>query len=342
MHSSRDDRRVVRLLLPVDLVRKMDQLLAANTAGYQNRHEFARDAIEAMVLELTYGSVPEEPLLAEPRDLGLRDLPEARSSIGFTETVLHAPPKGPTVEPGSTEVRREPLFGLHNRDYPSIWAAHFLATRTGNGPVPVERFFEDVTAEAWRFAEGLKQLEQSGVPKVSALFPKNPSNRQSAEGVFRAFALGGYGVGDDAVTTWGPLFAWRMADLVVNDDEVLIGPTDECYQLMKELDGISLELPHPPHLADRFFEHLQRAAPEDWWGFTRVLRSVLRESTREEMVTDFTSEQHTWKESAAATYAAGYLARAREWGLVAPKLVEGRYALTDFGRAWSGKIGEGR
>jgi hypothetical protein len=208
--------------------------------------------------------------------------------------------------------------------------------------MPLDRFLDDVTREAWSFAESLVALEQRGSAKLAALFPKNRDNPQAAEDVFRNFAVGGYTRKDGVLTAWGPLFAWRLADLQEVEEEVLIGPTDEAYRLLKELDGLSLELPHPPELADRFFEHLRRLAPEDWWGFTQVLRSVAAEPTREQMLADFRTERPNWKESESATYAAGYLARAREWGLVAPKQTKGRYALTEFGAAWNDKIGVDR
>jgi len=335
------DLRVVRFLLPIDLVRKMDRLLAANTAGYQTRHEFAKDALEAMILELTYGTVPDEQMSLEAP--APREFERARSSqmlsIDLAATVLRAPSKGAAIEPGAASVQNEPMFGLHNRDYPSVWAAHFLAGITPNGPVQADRFFEEVTHEAWRFAEGLAALEKRGEAKLAALFPKNRDNPQAAEDVFRTFAVGGYARKDGTLTAWGPLFAWRICSLQETRDEILVGLTDEGYRLLRELDGLSLELPHSPQLADRFFDHLQRLAPEDWWGFVQVLRSVAREPTREQMVADFRRERSMWKENQAATYAAGYLARAREWGLVATKQVKGRYALSDFGRAWADKIG---
>lgn len=334
---------MVRLLLPIDLVRQMDRLLAANTAGYQTRNEFAKDALEAMILELTYGTVPEDPAHLEaqataPRTTSTSEAP----AIGFAATVLRAPEKGAVVEPGAAQVRAEPMFGLHNRDYPSIWAAHFLATATTNGPVPFERFLDDVTREAWRFAERLAALEQRSAAKLAALFPNKRDNPQAAEKLFRNFAVGGYTRRDEALSTWGPLFVWRIADLQEAEEKLLIGLTDEGYRLLKELDGLSLELPHPPELADRFFEHLRRLAPEDWWGFAQVLRSVAREPTREQMLADFRAERPMWKASKSAIYAAGYLARAREWGLVAPKQTKGRYTLTEFGATWNERIGEGR
>src|SRR5438552_9541997 len=148
----------------------MDRLLAASTAGYQTRHEFAKDALEAMILELTYEAMPDEPT---PADAGVgrkaaRVAAAEVRPIDLEATVLHAP-MGAVIDTGATRVQDEPMFGLHNRDYPSIWAAHFLARGTDKGPVPVDRFFEDVTAEAWRFADSLGPLERRGGAKLSAL-----------------------------------------------------------------------------------------------------------------------------------------------------------------------------
>ena len=53
------------------------------------------------------------------------------------------------------------------------------------------------------------------------------------------------------------------------------------------------------------------------------------EPTREELVSHFTTE---WPGAAAATNAAGYVSRGREWGLVEPRMKGDRYTLTDRGR----------
>ena len=39
-----------------------------------------------------------------------------------------------------------------------------------------------------------------------------------------------------------------------------------------------------------------------------------------------------WRASVAASVASGYVSRAREWGLLTPKLQERKYALTPAGK----------
>jgi hypothetical protein len=111
-----------------------------------------------------------------------------------------------------------------------------------------------------------------------------------------------------------------------------VGLTSAGRELLTALEAVSLEMPHPPGLAERFFAHLRAFAPQDWWGFTTLLEAVEAGTTRVELVELFQRAQPTWNESKNATNAAGYVARAREWGLVEPKQVDGRYALTPFGK----------
>ncbi len=342
------EERVVRVLLPLDLIRRMDELVGTGNKGYQTRQELMREALEAYILDLSYEPAPAEP---PPRQSAV---PERRSSrtpstperplpqrkavtvdkwpTELSWTVLRAPEHGFVMQNESMGVADEPFFGLHNRDYPSLWAAHYLASMTVEGPAEVERFRTAVTKEAWAYAERLALIEEKLGEKLTALFPKNRAKPQSSEGAFLTFAIGDFATGAEGIKASGPLFAWRLAQLEERDGGLFIGLTGLGYELLEALEGLSLALPHAPEHARRFFDHLRKWAPRDWSGFVRVIEEVGREISRVELVKAFGEWRPDWTPNEWATNAAGYLARAREWGLVEPKQVEGRYVLTAFGR----------
>ena len=360
--DNKHDERVVKILLPVSLIRQLDEAIVAGLGGYSTRAEFIRDAAEGLLLELKYEQAPDEP--APPSALRSSASDTARvpvtqeaatepplsplagesdrvdSSVSMndlTVTQLHAPDQASLVEGGDAEIDNEPLFGMHNRDYPSLWVAYQLAERTRSTLVPYQTFIAEVTDEAWRYADDLKQLEPLAGQKLTALFPTNRAKPQSAADGFRAFAIGYVLNGRrEPMRAEGPLFAWRACQVKRQDDSLLLGLTPAGWDLLHRLDGISLSLPHPPDLATAFLSHLRQNAPGDWWGFRTVLNAVAQEPNRAELVEAFREARPDWTESVAGTNAQGYVARAREWGLVEPKQTAGRYALTDFGAGYLG------
>jgi Arc/MetJ-type ribon-helix-helix transcriptional regulator len=340
------DDRIVRVPLPVELIRRMDELVLGGKAGFQTRAEFIREAVEAMALELSYEPAPDEPLaqdmagsggssvrhLAAPDHGGVHARALEAPAIDLKATILRSPVPGVTIDDGVGHVVDEPLFGLHNRDYPSIWAAHHLAALTTRELVGLSQFYGSVVKAAWEFGEQLLGLEKATAVKLSALFPTNRKKPQSAEAAFRMFAVGTRLAGGPEVRVSGPLFAWRICQVTTEGDGLKIGLTSEGRDLLTTLDGLSLELPHPPVMALSFFVHLRTHAPMDWWGFATLLETVEVGVTRNELVQAFQVAQPDWSDNVSTTNAAGYVARAREWGLVEPRLVEGHYALTPFGK----------
>src|SRR5262245_27656382 len=53
--------RVVKVGLPVDLIRRMDQALAEERGGLGTRAEFLREAAESFLAEISYPAAPPEP-----------------------------------------------------------------------------------------------------------------------------------------------------------------------------------------------------------------------------------------------------------------------------------------
>jgi hypothetical protein len=349
------DERIVKIPLPLGLIREIDESIVAGLGGYSTRTEFFRDAAEGLLFELKYEPAPAEPV---PHDASHTYAPDRHVSAteplsrsvsptvdrasrepafpsslidGLAATALRLEAEGEPVAEEMAEVDDEPLFGMHNRDYPSLWVAFRLAARTAVGPVPYEPFVDEVTEEAWDYANALLSLEESTGRKLTALFPTNRAKPQSAADGFKAFAIGSVAVGEDSARAEGPLFSWRICQVQrAPDGHLLLGLTMRGWRLLRDLDGITLETPHSPELARTFLHHLREQSPGDWWGFSAVLSAVAAQPTRVELLEAFRGERPDWSSGIAATNAQGYIARAREWGLVQPKQLYGRYSLTDF------------
>ena len=371
MSGASSEVRVVRVPLPVSLIRRLDGALVLRLGGFETRAEFIREAVENQLLDLQYEPAPPEPTMhgasdsaaerharasesdeaagrraqgplreagddsGAPDDLKIVEeadrTTEAPADLGAT--VLRTPARPVVFEGGIAEPESGPLFGLHNRDYPSIWALHRLAELTREGPVGFRDYLEEVTSRAWAYAEALRPLERRLNRKLTVMFPRNPDKRRSSEEGFRAFAVGSVHErgADDRITTAGPLFAWRACQLR-RDGRLLIALTEHGYGLLEALDGISLDLPHSPEMAERYFDHLRRFAPGDWWGFETVLEAVAEEPDRAGLMSHFEEARPDWSRAQVGTNAQGYVGRGREWGTIEPKMVQGGYRLTDYGR----------
>jgi hypothetical protein len=356
--ESHIQERIVKVPLSLGLIREIDEAIVSGLGGYSTRTEFFRDAAEGLLFELKYKPAPAEPVvrreplaapLASARS-SLEDIPAPDRSVadgvdGFRaglvvkstgsldETALRIATKGEALADGEATVDDEPLFGMHNRDFPSLWVAFRLAERSAAAPVPYEPFVEEVTAEAWDYAVGLGSLEEAAGQKLTALFPTNRAKPQSSGDAFKAFAVGSVAVGKQGtVRAEGPLFAWRVCQVKRSPaGDLLLGLTPEGWGLLRDLGSISAQLPHTPELARTFLGHVRRHSPGDWWGFRTVVATVADQPNRIELVETFQRERPDWSHNVAATNAQGYVARAREWGLVEPKQAGGRYALTEFG-----------
>jgi len=323
----------------------MDRVLLHGVGGFTTRNEFVREAIESYMLELTHEPAPAEPAEIRERRGRLRPvatMPDEETRSGAAvedapaltvgDTALAPIASDTATIGGEAQVAAEPLFGMHNRDYPSLWAAGRLAAYLDKGSITFEEFVERATDDAWAYAAELRLLELELSTKLTALFPTNAEKRQAASGAFRMFAIGSVAVAGSGLRADGPLFLWRVIDVERHDEALAVGLRPEGLELLTQLSGLSLEQPHPREMARIFLAHLQRHAPADYWGFEYVLGIVAQKPTRAELVDAFQRERPDWRESVASTNAQGYVARGREWGLIAPKVVDGRYELTNFGR----------
>lgn len=366
--TNMSDERIVKTLLPISLIRRIDTAVLDGRGGFETRTELIKEACENLLLELIHEEAPAEPmgrhaeLLTPPRSVSIahrsssartgsselpRDIADAvpqrevqeLTPASLAGTALRLPAgRGLALQNGLVTPSAGPMIGLHNRDYPSLWALHRLARWAHTETVLFEDFLDRVTAAAWVFAAQLAQLggETEGL-RLTALFPRNLAKRQSAERGFKSFAIGttpSRRAGVHDVPASGPVFIWRACDLVHEEDSFRIGLTPIGWDLLEGLGGVSLELPHSPALAERFLAHLADHAPDDRWGFDRVVAVIARQPDREKLVAEFATDHPEWSESVASSTTQGYVARAREWGLVEAKLMDNRYRLTEFGRRY--------
>lgn len=343
------EQRIMRIPIPVPLIREMDAVILKGVGGYSTRAEFIVDAIQERILELSVvgiedaGPPPAPPiesprvaLVAEPAG---QQASSSRSTASMPMTALVAPTGGFAVSEVDDLNRPEgrALFGLHNRDYPSLWALTKLASLTVDQPIPIEEYFTDVLKEAWRFGEQLIAIEKHTGTKCTALFPTNPEKRKPAEMGFRSFAIGDYRTDGDAYATSGPLFEWRLIGLTEGERHApRAGLTAAGWKLLAGVAGISVEEPHPQVTAKVFFSHLSSHAPEDWKGFSEIIRAIGPDgATRQDVLDHVASVWTSWTDNEVSTNSAGYIARAREWGLVEPKQTKSQYQLTPLGHEYA-------
>ena len=355
--------RVVKVALPVDLIRRMDHAIMARQGGFETRAELIRESIHNLLVELEHPEAPPEPGSGMHPDPGKESAQLDRSGTGASvqdtlpNEILDAlppwerdevlvrdlagtglvPPSTPPalVTEGEAKVTRGPFIGLHNRDYVSLWAAGRLARYTQDGLIPFDQFLSRATAAAWVFADSLTGLEQSsgGGTRLTVLLPTNLEKRQAAERGFQHFAIGTIprGPAVEQLRASGPLFAWCVCQLERRAEQIFVGLTPQGWQLVTSLAGISLEMPHSPNFAEKFFSHLAQHASADLWGFQQVVSAIVQGPDREALVQSFSGSHADWTPAMRSSITQGYIARAREWGLVEPRMIDGRYRLTQFG-----------
>lgn len=334
-----DGQRIVRVVLPVEQIRRMDQLILSGTGGFDTRNEFIREAIEAQIAELTYEPAPVEHAVPPPAQLatgdGLMPAHVAASAGTAPEAaaIVRCPKRGAMIDVGVDAPAAGPLFGLHNRDFPSIWALCSLAHMAQEGPVEVSLFYDEVTKAAWEVGRSLRALEVETGSKLTALFPTNEKKPQSAEEGFRSFAIGGVADAQSTPRTSGPLFQWSAVRLDRRDESLVIAPTKAGYELLTALDGLTAFEPHDTALARIFLDYLERHAPDDWRLLFEVVEACEASPSRADLISLLLNQHSDWSETTASTMSSAYIARAREWGLLAPKQLSGKYVLTDFGVA---------
>jgi hypothetical protein len=328
-------RRVLKVLADTGLIRRMDALILASRGGYVDRSEFVaealRDRIEAE--EELRGHVHAEPetLLPEP--------PASEAAPAAVARVEAAAPDaswrfgdwlGSEVPVFERTTPAQPTnFGLHNRDFPSLWAADVLGRMTAQAGAPVlwSEYVERATTEAWAFGEALAaaDLARPTGLKRSAGFPLNRKKPAGAEVRFRDHALG-------ALTREprGPLFVFGLIGLEADARQPTAALTPAALQLLTRLQesGVGDGPPFGAAAWAPFCEHLRAHASEELAAWRSVLAVMTDSPNRRELV----ARCDWWSGATADTNVMGYVARGREWGLVELGLDGGRYRLTELGQ----------
>jgi hypothetical protein len=358
---------------PADPWAKIDPQLASVLSGAGSVYRFLASALDS-----EFGSTKKlSPSSPEAiRFLELRDEVIQASRIEAVRCQALEPDPDIANPDG-----QQPIFGLHNRDYTSLWSLQHLASATREGPVNWSEFAPGLSILAQQFGSMAVTLDEvrviggehrspglryvSGFPKPSPEAQMSGSSTtgqwlSSTRGAKRA-RLSSF-VRNNVASVQrsrdpafayearGPLASWNAITFRPDGSDFLVSPSEAGISLLEGVAGVSLDLPHSPQQADTFFRHLARYSPGDSQGFRAVLTPIASNPTREELIEetrDFFVEsskrgsgrglgpqnpdRYTW------TMAQGYLARAREWGLVDPSMTRSErsksrvYALTEIG-----------
>lgn len=327
--------RLVKLVLPADLVRQMDRAILAATGAYQDRSEFVSEAIRDRLAEEEAARGPDISPPSSPVAAATRPSPE--------EAAGHAYPIEELPDAGSLELGRwrgsspyvvataptqQMNFGLHNRDFPTLWAFDRLALMTADASKPVEwtDYIERIRNEAVYVAERLRMrdLAHPAAVRVGVGFPKPGPKLAASIERFVASSIGSNRRAD------GPFFVLALA-AVADESPGRLSPTDAGIRVLADMieRGLGTALPQPAAAFACWWDYLRALAPVENAAWKKVLQVITDEPTRDELTGHFPE----WRGHLATTNTVGFISRSREWGLVEPELAEGRYRLTDLGRA---------
>lgn len=330
------ETRTVSLELPSALLSRVDAFIASSASPFETIDAFVELAIVEQLVpgrgdSYTQSEIIPEKIVTKSTSRKTKS-PSAPNAGSLRErTLLGRPPAIDPLLTGLAKVDTAALSGLHSRDYPSLWSATQLATLCVEGPIRWDRARKELVKRAWELGEFIGDARAEDGTKLDALFPTNHAKPQSAENAFRDFALGKISDRGTELSASGPLFTWGICQVALRDEKPAVGFTPQGLELLGALPNLSLQIPHSEDDARTFFTYLSRHAASDWRALMEVLRLAHASPTRAEVVATFHASQPTWSESQTSANVSGYVSRCREWGLVEPKQVKGRYFLTKLG-----------
>jgi hypothetical protein len=323
-------RRLVKLFLPVETVRRMDAAILRSAGAYFDRAEFVTEALIDRLAEEGHGAVEQLPLpqerttqlaaVADPADLA-PDVPEVGMFGDWLSS--RSVPTLPTL-PGP-----EANFGLHNRDYPTIWACDLLGRLTAEARAPIawDTFSHRLLQTSWTVGRRLAADDaETGRPlKVGVGFPTNTAKKDAAE---RRFLAHSFGL-PIARGNPGPVFVFKWVGIEQTDGPTRVALTESGLAVMRALAQTGDSGPPFGDAAWRVFaDHLVEHASPEFRTWFSVLELLRERPNRSEVV----ERCAWWKGNEAATNAMSYVSRGREWGLVEPRLEpDSRYTLTARG-----------
>jgi Arc/MetJ-type ribon-helix-helix transcriptional regulator len=321
-HEIHSAGRLVKVLLPPNLVEAMDDLIAASGA-YRDRSQFIADAIDGHLSELRaqeFGRLAPELNTKTASSRKDRRVPGVASEAPWPrhDTIGPVVEGIPTLDPVPA-LQTDPTWGMHNRDFPTLWALSRLADATldAGKPVAFRDWLRGVVAAAWEMARRLpnERFDTSG-------FPTNPSKREASEGRFLKFF-----VGEEPGA--GPLFDLGLAGA---DAEGGVAPTPAGLTLLQALEGFGCEREREVlgTWTAAYLRHLAQHAPADFKFMSEIVRHIQNgQDGRTALLKMVTEAYPRWSRSVVDTNVAGFVARAREWGLLLPRQRKGKYVLGD-------------
>jgi hypothetical protein len=308
----------LRVDLPAELVDRLDAAIASGLVGPSRKAVIA----SSLSTQLDRVGAP-SPIVQNPLGDG-RPIAE----LAHVSWVACS-----TFNSGDALIADEALRGMHVRDFPSIWAAGLLTQMCQSGPVPWDRAVRALTDAAWELSDAIGSRRSPDGTKIAAQLPANRVKRASAEQAFRDFTIGKLVDRGDTIEGSGPFFNWKLAQVQLTEEHVLVAPTPACMALLSDIGPINLAFPHAEASTRVFFRHLQQHARADWGALAETLRLAHGQPTRAELLQAFRRARAWWTAAEVSTNVAGYVARCREWGLMDPKLVDGAYRTTALGDA---------
>ena len=136
---------------------------------------------------------------------------------------------------------------------------------------------------------------------------------------------------------WDHCQNWKVIGFENSPDGMKVGMTEVGVRLLEDLVGLTVVQPHPPEMAQKFFDYLKFHTPVDWIGFITMMKSASQRHRRHEMIEVFANQWPDITAANAATHTAGFVARGREWVVVEKEMEkemqDKRYVLTDFGES---------
>jgi len=318
-------RRLLKTWQSPELIRRMDQVIIASDGAYADRTEFLAEAIRDRV-------EAEENAPSEGESAG--PIRRSKPTTGADVEATAPGPGGdavfgdwlggdsPTLQPSSDATT---AFGMHNRDYPTLWGADWIGRLTAKAgqPLPWSRLTEAVIERAWEFAAKLQtaDLDRPRGAKVAAGFPTNRKKPEAVSARFREHFLGLV----DKRGARGPLFSFGLAGVDGGDVALSQAGVDLLSKLQNA--GFASGPPFSSEAWDAFANHLTVHAPQELEMWRRVLAIIADGPDRRALV----ERCDWWSGNPADTNSMGYMARGREWGLVDVALHDGHYQLTDRG-----------
>lgn len=320
----------------------MDHTILASAGGYQDRNEFVTEAIRDRLAE--EAAMQSEQAVEPPPAKKLAENRVSYVALQAPRRLAAAAVGGPPTEPapggqlflgdwhrGRTRtVPARPTelvnFGLHNRDFPTLWALNCMATMTSRDPVTWDQFITFTREESAGVGERLRlsDLSQATPIGIGIGFPKPGPKREQSLDRFVASMIG------TKRRTDGPIFALALAGFA-DEDRQTVAPTDAGLEALGDMvdRGLGTALPQPQPVFERWWQYLSEWAPAERAAWHKVMTVVAQNPDRDELVSRFPE----WRGHTATTNTVGFISRSREWGLVPPQMLEGRYRLTDLGSA---------